>query len=312
VGDSVALEFSTKPSEVLYMLGAFRPSPGLSASRPATGFSARWTGHRIEADKIAKFNAVAGVPADTGVSILYPHVFGFPLQMAILTHHRFPVPIWRVLQTRNTLVQRQAIAENAALDFEVRVAAQRILERGAEIDFHTAVWDARNLAWESLVTFYTPGRFGEGEAPSPLASSPDVQGEVIDRWRMPRVGAWRVGRFTGDHNGIHHLDWYARLFGFRRSLYHPPVVLAHCLSRLSSIGSRPIARLEAWLKGPVYKDAVVTLRADTNGASKATAFALSVDSDERPALIGRIRTGSALDGPLSVPTQGDASAHQLQ
>jgi hypothetical protein len=304
MGESVSLEFSRKPSEVLYMLGAFRPSPGLSESRPATGFSASWTGLRIEADKVARFNAIAGLPADAGISILHPHVFGFPLHMAILTHHRFPVPIWRVLQTRNTLVQRQSIPENAALDFEVRVTAQRVLDRGAEIDFHTTVRVEQTVAWESLVTFYTRGRFGEPEAPSPLASSPDVQGEVIGRWQMPLAGAWRVGRFIGDHNGIHHSDRYARLLGFRGALYHPPVVLGHCLSRLASMGSRPVARFDAWLKGPVYKGALVALRADPNAAGEAIAFALSVESDKRPSVIGRIAADPGLVGPLSAAAQG--------
>lgn len=287
-GARVSLEFSRKPSEALYMLGAFWPSPGLSESRPATGFSASWTGHRIEPGQVAQLNVLLGLPADAGISILHPHVFGFPLHMSILTHRRFPVPIWRVLQTRNTLVQHRSIADNAALDFEVRVKTQRILERGAEFDLHTEVRVEEALAWESLVTFFTPGRFGKPEDPSPLASSPNVQGEVIGSWRMPEAGAFRVGRFTGDHNGIHLSDRYARAFGFRQALYHPPVVLGHCLARLAALDSRRVTRLDAWLRGPVYKGAVVTLRAEPAASGGPLAFALSVESDTRPALIGRI------------------------
>ncbi len=100
--------------------GSFGPSPGLSESRPTTGFSESWTGHRIDAEKVAQLNVLSGLPADAGISILHPYVFGFPLHMSILTHHRLPVPIWRVLQTRNTLVQHQSIADNAALGFDVR------------------------------------------------------------------------------------------------------------------------------------------------------------------------------------------------
>ena len=287
-GERISLAFSRKPSEALYMLGAFWPSPGLSESRPTTGFSASWTGHQIGAEKVAQLNLLSGLPADAGVSILHPHVFGFPLHMSILTHRRFPVPIWRVLQTRNTLVQHRSIADDAALDFDLRVTTQRILARGAEMDLHTEVRVEGALAWESLVTFFTPGRFGKPEDPSPLASSPNVQGEVIDRWRMPEAGAFRVGRFTGDHNGIHLSDRYARAFGFRRALHHPPVVLGHCLARLASFGSRDVTRLDAWLKGPVYKGAVVTLVAEPTPDGGPLAFALSVESDARPALIGRI------------------------
>ena len=288
IGERVCLEFSHKPSEVLYMLGAFWPSRGLSDSRPTTGFSARWTGHRLNPEKVAQLNLLLGLPSDAGVSILHPHVFGFPLHMSILTHRRFPVPIWRVLQTRNTLLQHRSIAANAALDFDLRVTAQRILERGAEFDLCTEVRVEGTLVWESLVTFFTPGRFGKPEDPSPLAPSPRVQGEVMSSWRMPEAGAFRVGRFTGDHNGIHLSDRYARAFGFRRALYHPPVVLGHCLARLASFGSGPVNRLDAWLKGPVYRGAVVTLVAEPAVSGGPLVFALSVESDARPALVGRM------------------------
>jgi acyl dehydratase len=185
-------------------------------------------------------------------------------------------------------VQHRSIAENAALDFEVRVTKQRILGRGAEFDLHTKVRVEGVLAWESLVTFFTPGRFGKPEDPSPLASSPLVQGEVIESWRMPEAGAFRMGRFTGDHNGIHLSDRYARAFGFRRALYHPPMVLGHCFARLASFGSRSVTRLDAWLKGPVYKGSVVTLVAEPTPAGGPLAFALRVESDDRPALVGRM------------------------
>jgi len=97
-----------------------------------------------------------------------------------------------------------------------------------------------------------------------------------------------MGRFTGDHNGIHLSDRYARAFGFRCALYHPPVVLGHCLARLASFGSGRVTRLAAWLKEPVYKGSVVTLRAEPAHGGSPLAFALSVESDVRPALIGRI------------------------
>jgi acyl dehydratase len=117
-----------------------------------------------------------------------------------------------------------------------------------------------------------------------------------------------MGRFTGDHNGIHLSDRYARAFGFRRALYHPPVVLGHCLSRLLSRGPRQVTRLDAWLKGPVYKRAFVTLRAEPNPPGEAIAFALSVESDQRASVIGRIAT----DSPHPGYTMRDLGAFQAQ
>jgi len=301
---TISLEFSTKPSAVRYMLGAFRPSPGLTESRPATRFRARWSGHRIEAQNVSTFLKLTGLPGDGGVSILYPHVFGFPLHMAILTHPEFPVPIWRILQTRNHLIQHRAIAKDATLDFEVCVPAQRILERGAEIDLQTSVRAGPDLAWESLVTFYTRGRFGDPEPASALAQSPEVRGDIVAQWRMPTGGSWQIGQFTGDHNGIHHSGWYARLFGFRSALYHPPVVLGQCLARVLPIVRGEVGRLDAWLKGPVYRGAHVALRAGTDRANGDCVLGLFMETEPRPCVVGRVgwRDLSSDRGAHAVPT----------
>jgi len=302
--DSISLEFSQKPSELRYMLGAFRRSPGLSRWRPATRFRASWARHRVEPRKVAELAASAGAPASAGVSILYPHVFGFPLHMAILTHPEFPIPIWRILQIRNRLVQHAPIAMGATIDFDVRVSAQRILARGVEIDLHTAVRSKRRLVWESLVTFYSRGLFGHAETRPASAQAPEVASHTVLHWQMPRGGAWRFGQLIGDHNGIHLSGWYARLFGFRRALYHPPVVLGHCLSRIPTPKLEDVRRLDAWLKGPVYRGATVALHVDPDHAARSCAFALMMTSETRPSLVGRITScvpearGSSPDAPI--------------
>ncbi len=102
----------------------------------------------------------------------------------------------------------------------------------------------------------------------------------------------RFGRFTGDYNGIHLWDWYARRMGFRRALYHPPRVLGQCLAHLPSPGLRPSSsalagevhrRLDAWLKGPVAHGATVRLHA----SALTGVFALFA-GDERPSIVGRL------------------------
>jgi acyl dehydratase len=104
----------------------------------------------------------------------------------------------------------------------------------------------------------------------------------------------RFGRFTGDYNGIHLWDWYARRMGFRRALYHPPRVLGQCLARLPDLAGTndPEAprRLDAWIKGPVPHGAKVRLHAATS--SMATTFALFADN-ERPSIVGRLHATEA-------------------
>lgn len=281
---AVSLDFDHRPSALPYMLRAMAPVARRIDLAPQ--IVARWHGHVADRAELAAFRRITGLSADPGhLPLLYPHTFGFRLPMAVLTHPSFPVPIWGVLQTRNHLVQHRRIAIDERLDFETRVLRGRAVAKGAEFDLHTTVHTCSELVWESQLTFFTRGRFGEPGQPSPAARSPGVTGPVVAEWVMRNADHVRFGGFTGDYNGIHLWNWYARRFGFPRALYHPPRVLGECLARLGEpAGPAGPVQLDAWLKGPVPHGAKVRLQADRS--SGATSFAL-LGSGERPCIIGR-------------------------
>ena len=262
--------------------------PGLQTVPPP--LAATWRGHRVGGTSLDDFLALTGLEGHPGWPLLYPHVVGFRLQMAVLTDRAFPLPIWNSLQIRNHLVLHQPFERGATLDFETRVAAQRLVEKGVEIDLRTTAHTAGELLWESTNTFYYRGRYGVAGEASPLAAAPRVDGGQIARWMTPAHGRLRFGRLTGDYNGIHLSNWYARRFGFRGAFLHPQRVLGQCLACLSQRASAMPLQLDTWLKGPVYYGADITLRAEES--PDATTFALQVDGDERSAIIGRYASGA--------------------
>lgn len=291
MNEAVSLNFDRRPSALPYMVRGMIPVTRRRELAPR--ISAQWRQHRADPRELADFSRIAGLaPGDATLPLLYPHTFGFRLAMAVLTHPRFPVPIWGVLQTRNHLVQHRPIAVEQPLDFETTVVRGRVVPKGAEFDLHTTVHVAGALAWESMVTFFTRGRFGEPDTSPPLARAPTEAGPLVAEWTMSDAGHWKFGSFTGDYNGIHMWDWYARRFGFRRALYHPSRVLGECLARLPRVatttgrGETP-QRLDVWLKGPVPHGASVRLRASL-GAT-ASNFALFA-RDERPSIVGRLES----------------------
>jgi acyl dehydratase len=288
MNEAVSLYFDRRPSAIPYMVRGMMPV----TRRPdlAPRISAHWRQHRADPDQLAEFNRIAGLPSGAAIlPLLYPHTFGFRLAMAILTHPRFPVPIWGVLQTRNHLVQHRPIAVDEALDFDAEVMHGRVVPKGAEFDLRTTVHVAEVLAWESVVTFFARGRFGEPDSAPPLARAPSEVGPLAAEWTMSDADHWKFGGFTGDYNGIHMWDWYARRLGFRRALYHPQRVLGECLARLPypAPGLQQDGRLrfDAWLKGPVPHGANVRMHATTTSATST--FALFA-GDERPSIVGLI------------------------
>ncbi len=290
------MEFRRRPSVLAYMLRGFYPSPGVRGTGGCPSICARWRSHWVDRRHLAEFLHLSGLRADQGMPMLFPHVFSFPLQMAVLTHPRFPIPIWKVLQIRNHLLQHRPIFDDAVLDLETRVAGQRILEKGVEFDLHTSVSARQEPVWESLNTFYYRGKYGQASAASPLARAPRHGDTMVARWRTPAAASgWRFAALTGDYNGIHYWHWYARRLGFGRAFLHPQLVLGQCMARLSAPRATDRQRLDAWLKGPVYTDAGVRLNATTE--SDRTVFGLSLDGEERPAILGSWRSGEVA-GPL--------------
>lgn len=61
----------------------------------------------------------------------------------------------------------------------------------------------------------------------------DAHGLTVaaSNWASPRsfVGGsgvgWRLARMTGDYNGVHRWDCYARLFAFPRAFFHPQMTV---------------------------------------------------------------------------------------
>lgn len=279
------LQFNRRPAPLAYMLRALRPSRGLREGGGFPPLRAIWRGMRIDQRELDAFLRLTGLKADQGLPMLYPHVVSFPLLMAMLTCPAFPLPIWSALQIRNHLLQHRPLSGSEALDVEIHVAGQRILDKGAEVDLHTAVNSQSGLLWESLNTFYFRGRFGATVPLSALAQAPSVGDAMLARWRTQSGVGRQFGRLTGDYNGIHLSDWYARLFGFRRAFHHPQLVLGQCMAHLPSPDATCPQRLDAWLKGPVFYDWDVALHASKE--ANGMAFALIPDGDARPAMLGR-------------------------
>jgi hypothetical protein len=281
---SLVVEIDHQPSALRFMLNALLPSPAMPRDGHVPQIVARWRQHRVDRRLLAEFCGLTGLRDDGRLPMIYPHVFGFRLQMVVLTHPRFPIPIWGALQVRNHLLQHRPVPCDRALDLETRVAGQRILDKGMEVDLHTTVGVGSEPIWESLSTIYYRGRFGAGGAPAPSGSSPATPAALVSSWRLPNGAGWRLARMTGDYNGIHHWHWYARRFGFRRAFFHPQMIAGQCMAQLRGPVPEEPQQLRLWLKGPAYFGADVSLRAAETGQD--CVFALTVQGDERPALLG--------------------------
>jgi hypothetical protein len=121
-------------------------------------------------------------------------------------------------------------------------------KRALKVDLQTQLQQRDGCAWESVITFYYRGRFG---SPTEHAAVLGDHCAYTAPWRIDGHDRWRFGALTGDYNGIHQWDWYARRFGFAAAFAHPQRVAAQCLARLHPSNSIP-RTLDLWIKGLVY------------------------------------------------------------
>lgn len=281
----IRLDYRAKPSTLGFMSNFIRPARRASRDGPLPDMQAHWRGQRVSPRDLADFFELSGLPAGEAVSILYPHTVSFPMLMAVLSHPVFPLPIWKVLQVRNRLLQHEPIAPDAVLDFAVRTGERRVLEKGVEMDLLVSAEAGGRVVWEAVDTFYARGRFGAAQAP--VCPSPNVAGTTVAEWRMPEHGCWRYGRLSGDLNPLHMSRGYARRFGYSGAFAHPQRVIGQCLGHLGADEQAPM-RLETWIKGPVIYGTRLSLRSESRAAEQL--FALHVDEDARPAIVGRFVT----------------------
>jgi hypothetical protein len=284
----IRLDFRAKPSFLAFMSNAFRPSRRSPRDGLLPDIQARWSGQRSSPQELDDFFNLSGLPGGEHLSILYPHTVSFPMLMAVLSHPKFPFPIWNLLQVRNRLIQHESIAPDAVLDFTVRTGERRLLEKGVEMDLLVRAESGGRTVWEAVNTFYARGCFGTAEAEPGV--SPNVAATTATEWRMPEHGRWRYGRLSGDFNPLHISNWYARRFGFARAFAHPQRAIGQCLGHLGATRHVPM-ELDAWIKGPVFYGARVALRAESRLDEQR--FALHVGDDPRPAIVGRFITPNA-------------------
>lgn len=293
--EQIVESYDRAPSALKFMSRAFRRSAGLAKGGAVPPIAVQWTGLRIEKAQLDAFCRTTGLSADAGVPVLFPQVFGFRLQMALLTHPAYPLPIWTALQVRNRLARHAHVEPGEQLDLRTQVGEQRPVDKGIEVDLISRLMRGPVCCWEGWTTFFYRGRFGGPTAAGPQAAAPDLsEAPAVDHFRMPRGGGWAFGKLTGDYNGIHCWNWYARRLGFPKAFAHPQRVAAMCQSRLAGPDTEA-QTLHLWIKGPVFYGADVGLSAAAG--EEGVRFGLSLQGDVRSALLGHWCAGAqAVEG----------------
>lgn len=210
--------------------------------------------------------------------------------MSVLTRPEFPLPIWNALQIRNRLSQSRPIEIDAEYQLECAVGAQRLVDKGIEVDLDSRLLSAGICHWCGTTTFFYRGsyRLEAGEKTQPVPSPDLAMAPELTSFRMPQGGRWKFCQLTGDFNGIHLGSVYARQLRLAAAFAHPQRSAAPCLRHIDA-PENPVQSLDLWIKGPLYYDVDVMLAVLPIPSGRR--FGLRLATDPRFALSGQWHTG---------------------
>lgn len=278
-------EYYRPPSALKFMSLAALPKKGFINTGDFPDIVAQWKNCKPSYSAIKDFNTLTGIEINKAYHPLFLHTISFRLLMSVLTHPAFPEAIWSVLQVRNIMIQRRSLSLAEPFDLEVKFAEHRIVQKGLEFDLQTSISVSNDIVWESINTFYIRGKFGVASDIS-MTKAPKTPSFSHSVWNIPHHGGRNFGSLTGDYNGIHMWDWYAKMFGFKAAFSHPQRVLGQIFNKLHEEETTNIPlKIETWLKGPVYYGTNLELKVAEE--EKGKLFSLHVNDEQRPAIIGR-------------------------
>ena len=223
-------------------------------------FAVRREGVAVDRDNLVAYQHVCGFAGGDVLPHTYPHVLGFPLQVALMADGAFPLPLPGLVHLENAITVHRRLTADDRLDLTVRAEDLRAHPKGRLVDLVTEVDVDGERVWEGRSTYL---RRGAGSADAPRSgAAPDLPlrpaAGVI---RVPEGQGRAYAAVAGDVNPIHLHAVSAKAMGFPRAIAHGMWTFARALSVLGPTTAGP-SRSHAWFAKPVLLPSTVELVVD--------------------------------------------------
>jgi acyl dehydratase len=240
----------------------------------------RLEGVAPERDRLLRYQRLCGFAGGDVLPHTYPHVLGFPLQVALMADRRFPLPLPGLVHVRNEITVHRPLTAQDRLDITVRADALREHPKGRAVDLLTELAVAGERAWEERSTYLH--RCGPRPGAPHEDTPPTVpHGDPAAVWQLPADLGRRYAAVSGDVNPIHLHPLTARPLGFRRPIAHGMWTSARVLAALGRPTSGP-STSRVWFTRPILLPGPVALHVHrgTGGCGTTTAALRRPGRDE--------------------------------
>ncbi|MFT7835192.1 MaoC/PaaZ C-terminal domain-containing protein [Saccharothrix sp. BKS2] len=194
----------------------------------------------VDPGHLARYGRVCGFGVRDELPITYPHVLGFPLQVALMTGPGFPFPLPGLVHVANRITRTRPLLVGEPLSLRVEAVDLRPHERGRQFDVVTTAAVDGEEVWVDVSTYLRRdggvgggsggerggGQGGGGRTGGERAGAP----EPTAVWWVPADTGRRYAEVSGDRNPIHLHALTARAFGFPRAIAHGMWSKARCVA----------------------------------------------------------------------------------
>lgn len=275
-----------------------------------------WNNIKLNHNHINRFNKLCKLEKTDSINILYPFTFIYPINLWLISHPAIPVPMLKMLTTRNTITIHRNITADDILVITSTSSGQRFLKNGMEFYINSEIKSDGELLWENKSTFFIPGKEKNTDITEKSATLYDIDNaEREHQWYLPAENGFRFAGVMGDSNGIHYSKRYARLLGFKRDFAQPVLVASKVIEYLPEFSEIDPLKLDLFFKGPVYYNSTLTLKYVTKENSRR--FDLYYEGNERPCICGELEKLAGTNQFINESTQNgrtskiDSSTYQI-
>jgi acyl dehydratase len=219
----------------------------------------------VDRDHLLAYDRVCGFVGGDVLPHTYPHVLGFPLQVALMADRSFPLPLPGLVHLENQITVHRRLTADDRLTVSVHAEHLRPHPKGRLVDLVTEVEVDGTRVWDGRSTYLRRGR-GDAVAERGDQAPPLPEGEPAGVIRVPEGQGRAYAAVSGDVNPIHLHALSARAMGFPRAIAHGMWTAARTLAVLGPRSSEP-ATTHVWFAKPVLLPSTVEVVVDDGGGS---------------------------------------------
>ena len=223
----------------------------------------RWSraGIRVDVDDLVAYAHVCRFPVSGTLPPTYPHLVAFPLQMAVMSGDRFPLPLLGAVHVENRIEALRPVQLDEPLDVSVWAQDLRPHRRGRQVDLVSEVGVRGEVVWRGVSTYLSRGaEHPDAEPSEPPSTDPLAAVTTGPLWRLGEGTGRAYAAVSGDWNPIHVHPLTAQPLGFPRAIAHGMYSYARVLAALGPRLPEAGLTSRVWFRKPVRLPSSVRLR----------------------------------------------------